>query len=465
MRFSSSLFVLLIGLGMTAQGAELSVGVATEDITPPRGYRMAGYFVERFNTGTLDPLLAKAIVFRQEQVQAALVLCDLVAVTPDVSLRARSQASRKTGIPVDNIAIAATHSHTGPLYAGVLRERFHKKAVEANGRDPREEVDYVATLVDRIAEAIVKAHAAAVPARIDAGQAHEKGLSFNRRFHMKDGTVRFNPGQLNPDIVRSAGPIDPDVGLLLIRSPKTDRPVAVLSVFALHLDTVGGTQYSADYPFVLQTELRKTLGASFVSLFGAGTCGDINHVDVTTRNRATTAAIGARLAKTVLAQLPALSTVNRPSLAVGHANLRVPLQKPTSAEVQDARGKIEQVGSAQVPFLDQVKAVTVLDLVEHYRKDWVTLELQVFRIGPELAIVTLPGEVFVELGLAIKRASPFKTTLVIELANDCPAYIPTRKAFAEGSYEVVNSRVRAGGGEALVDVAIRLLNDLGRAER
>ena len=72
----------------------------------------------------------------------------------------------------------------------------------------------------------------------------------------------------------------------------------------------------------------------------------------------------------------------------------------------------------------------------------------------------LPGEIFVELGLAIKRRSPFKTTIVIELCNDAPGYLPTRKAFVEGSYETVNSRIESGGGEALVEAAVELLEAL-----
>jgi len=86
--------------------------------------------------------------------------------------------------------------------------------------------------------------------------------------------------------------------------------------------------------------------------------------------------------------------------------------------------------------------------------------VQAFRISDEVALVALPGEVFVELGLAIKRASPFPVTMVVELAHDTPDYIPTRKAFAEGSYETVNSRVQPGGGEMAVDAAIRLLGQL-----
>jgi hypothetical protein len=77
-----------------------------------------------------------------------------------------------------------------------------------------------------------------------------------------------------------------------------------------------------------------------------------------------------------------------------------------------------------------------------------------------VAIVALPSEVFVEFGLAIKAASPFKTTIVFELANDSLGYIPTKKAFGEGSYEVVNSRLQSGGGEQLVETAVRLLKEL-----
>jgi hypothetical protein len=123
-----------------------------------------------------------------------------------------------------------------------------------------------------------------------------------------------------------------------------------------------------------------------------------------------------------------------------------------------------RIGTRELSFLEQVEAYKITDL-QLREGETLPLEVQVFRLSKELAIVTLPGEVFVELGLAIKRASPFKTTLVIELANDGPGYIPTRKAFAEGSYETVNSRIQPGGGEMLVDAAVRLLKELARTPR
>jgi hypothetical protein len=87
-------------------------------------------------------------------------------------------------------------------------------------------------------------------------------------------------------------------------------------------------------------------------------------------------------------------------------------------------------------------------------------ELQAFRLSEDVAIVTLPHEVFVELGMAIRKRSPFKTTLVVSLANDVDFYVPTRKAFAEGSYEVTTSPYKPGGGEILVDAAVKLLESL-----
>jgi hypothetical protein len=326
--------------------------------------------------------------------------------------------------------------------------------VAAHGKDPVA-FDYGGFLAGKVAEAVARAADALAPARLESGAVKEPGLAFNRRFHMKDGSVRTNPGAQNPEIVKPAGPIDPDVGLLLARGAR--GPAALLTVFALHLDTTGGTEYSADYPFALERELRNAMGPDFVSLFGAGTCGNINHVDVTTKARSKADAIGTELSKAVLAGVPRLSPVV-PSLAVANRCVEVPLQKCTAEEVERARANVGKVGGRDLPSLEQVRICTVLHLQD--LPSVLPLEVQAFRIGRDTAIVTLPGEVFVEHGLAIKRASPFRHTFVVELANDNPAYVPTREAFGQGGYEVVNSRVEAGGGEKLVEAAVELLNGL-----
>lgn len=453
-------FLTLAGSLPAVQAAEIEVGVATADITPPRGYRMAGYYSERRNTGTHDPLQAKAIVFRQGKEQAALVFCDLVAVPQDVATSARDAAGRKSGIPASRIAVAATHSHTGPLFDGVLRTLLHNRAVAAKGKDEAESVDYPQLLVDKIAGAVEAASKAAAPARLKAGFTTETQLSFNRRFLMKDGSVRFNPGVLNPEIVRVAGPIDPQVGVLLVEPAGGGKPTAGLTVFALHLDTVGGTEYAADYPFFLEGELRHAFGPGFVSLFGAGTCGDINHIDVSSQERLKTETIGRGLARDVVQSAETLKAVDAPSLAVATTTVELPLQTYGADELAKAREVLAGLDTKPTPFLETVHAAKVVDLADNYRGATTRLDVQAIRLGSDVAVVTLPGEVFVEHGLAIKKASPFKTTLVVELANACPSYVPTRKAVAEGSYEVVNSRLAPGGGEALVEAALGLLKRL-----
>jgi hypothetical protein len=455
-----TLFVAII-LAQFADCAEFKAGVAVVDITPPVPWRMSGYFYERISTGVKDPLQAKAVVFQEGDSSAALVFCDLIGIPRDVSQRARKKASEATGIPVDNIAIAATHSHTGPLYYGPLRDHFHERTVQRVGNDPNESIDYPARLAQWIATAVADAKAALRPVELSAGQAREERLSFNRRFHMKDGSVRFNPGQLNPDIRRVAGPTDPEVGIVELKEAGADNPLAAIVAFALHLDTTSGTEYSADYPRFLQERLRATFGEKFVSLFAAGTCGDINHIDVSTKDVRTAEEIGGMLSETVAESLKPglLSPVTKPSLAVRSISVDVPLQSFSEAEVAEAQKNLPLIGQRKMPFLEEVRTNTIVAL-QSYDGPLLPLEVQAFRLSDDVAIVTLPAEIFVELGLAIKAASPFETTIVIELTNDSLGYIPTKKAFAEGSYETVNSRVQPGAGEALVEAAIGLLKDL-----
>ncbi len=458
---ASVLAAAWMGSALGTAAEELRAGAEARDITPPLGYRMSGYFSERLATGVRDPLFAKALVLRQGDTAVALVCCDLIGIPRSVSDAARRRAAEATGIAADNIAVCCTHSHTGPLYAGVLREWFHAQAIERDGADAAESVDYPAFLVEQIAAAVEAAQASLAPARLARGLvAQEPQLSFNRRFHMKDGSVQFNPGQRNPNIVRPAGPIDPDVGVVLVRPEGDGPPRAVLTVFAMHLDTVGGTLYSADYPYHLEQTLRQTWGAPLLSLFGAGTCGDINHIDVTREDRRPTEEIGRALAASVL-RAAANATEVQPSLRARSKLVEVPLQTYTPQELAWAKENMPLVGTRQLGFLEQVRACKLLALAG-YPGPTAELEVQAVRLGEDLALVTLPGEVFVELGLTIKQASPFAQTLVIELANHNPAYIPTRKAFAEGSYETVNSVIAPGGGELLVQAALELLEELQR---
>jgi neutral ceramidase len=446
-------------------GEPLQAGVAMVDITAPIPFRMHGYFYERLSTGIKDPLYARAIVFKQGKESAALVFCDLVGIPAAQTTPARKQASEATGIPIEHIAVTGTHTHTGPQFFMSLNDYFHEKAVAKFGKDPYDAEDYRKELSDKIANAIVQANKAVAPVEMKAGFAREERLAFNRRYHMKDGSVRFNPKVNNPDIIGPAGPIDPQVGIILLSTAGKKDPSSAIVSFAMHPDTTGGgTLYSADYIHALDERMKKTFGPKFTTLFGTGTCGDINNRNVHSEKQRMADELGQMLGDTVVNAIEKgeLSTVKEPTLAVRRKIVAAELQQYTAAEIAKAKAQEDRLGTPALPFLEAVEAVKIMDVVrlKQLWGDAVPLEVQAFRLSDDLAIVTLPSEIFVNLGLGIKAASPFKTTLVIELANNSVAYIPTRQAYAEGSYEVTNSRVVRGTGEKLVDAAVELLKEL-----
>lgn len=450
--------IVLIFISVALRGEPWRAGVAETDITPPIGYRMAGYFYERISTGVHDPLKAKVVVLENGTNKAALVFCDLVEMTLPVSAPARKEASVKAGIPISNILICATHSHTGPLFNDLRRDIFHAAALEKFGKDPTEPIDYPQWLSERLVEVIVKANANLQAAQLKAGFAQQEGLAFNRRYLMKNGKVMWNPALMDTNIVKPAGPTDPAVPIVFIESveAKKAKPIGAITIFAMHADTTGGTEFSADYPFYLQEELRKTYGRDFISMFGAGTCGNINHrnvaVDATQQKK--TPQLGATLGQTVLAQVPKLIPIEHPSIAVRSEKIVVPLQEVTPEQVAAAQTTLKKLSHGKLP----VEAFKIADLGRR-GKTW-PMEVQVFRLGADTAIVGLPSEIFVEFGFAIKKASPFKNTFVISICNDRPNYIPTLEGFAQGGYEAINSRVKPGTGEKLVEIATKLLQEL-----
>ena len=138
----------------------------------------------------------------------------------------------------------------------------------------------------------------------------------------------------NPEVVRPAGPIDPEVGLLLVRAADGGQPLGVLTNFALHLDTVGGTLWSGDYPFYVEQSLRQKFGPKIVSIFGNGCCGDINHADPIAKTTNKTEFIGQSLAATVQEGLAkGLVRIEKPVLRVRTAKVSLPLQEITAEEV------------------------------------------------------------------------------------------------------------------------------------
>lgn len=470
------------------RGDELRVGVATTDITPGSDYPMSGYYHERLSTGIKDPLQAKAIVFRQGELSAAFVVCDLIAISSDLSSEIRKRVQRQTGIPGDHIIVAATHTHTGPDYG---RELFCFTTGRPMPPSAKERKPYVPQMIEAVATVVVRAFEAARPMTLLAGTTlQQTPVAFHRRYLMKNGEVRTWIGLQDPNVLRTAGPIDPEIGILLLRDAAGDQPTAVLSSHALHLDTLGGTLWSADYPFFIERTIQSAVGGRVISLFGNGCCGNINHVDPNAKERASTEAIGTSLGKTIVAAVPQLAPLTSPQLQVRREVVKLPLQRSTPEQLENSKKLLREIEAGKkadfYEHVDAYKRIVLEQLRTNSNVDetmtligWglsatkagsgelLPVDVQVVTLGRDVAIVALPGEVFVEYGLAIKNASPFKTTLVVELCNNVEtiyiptrnSYVPAQQKFPGGGYEVVNSTTTAGSGELLVEAAVRMLVD------
>jgi neutral ceramidase len=452
-----ALLMIMCLLPFTAYSVELRIGAAMVKITPPPGTPMAGYYYERGAGVVHDDLYARTLVIDNDSIKVAIVSCDLSRVNAGIVSEVRNMVKKSTGIEAGNIMIGATHTHTGPVITDRdNRDKMREKSSEILDL-------YNSRLPGLIAESVIQADRALKPARFYAGLGHEESISFNRRYYMTDGTVGWNPGKLNPKIIKPAGPIDPDVYVLYAETPE-GYPVSTYVNFALHLDNIGGTEISADIPYTLSTILGKIKGQEMITIFSQGCAGNINHINVKSKEKqgghAESQRMGTVLAGEVIKTYTRLQPLDFSNISVKREIVPLPLAEIVPDEVAKAREIAGTYGKPDAaPFMELVKASKILDVNGRNGKP-LDAEIQVFAFGDKLAIVSLPGEIFTELGIYIKNRSPFPYTIVVELANGSIGYVPDRKAYIEGNYEPVSSRCAPGSGEILAEKALGLLNEL-----
>ena len=456
------ILALLLLVAQTAYAASLRAGAAQVDITPPVGAPMAGYYVPRVAEGTHDPLYVKAIVFEKDGVRVAFAACDLALLPRNLSQEAREIIQRQTGITPDHVMISATHDHTGPVILTVP-SRYN-----LTGRMLQLTQDYTNSLPGRIARAVVDAASKLQPAVIRSATGRETSLAFNRRYYMKNGTVGWNPGKLNPNIRRPAGPTDPSIPVIYIETPDGE-PIASYVNFSMHQDTTGGLKFSEDFSYALGKILQMAKGDNLVSMFTIGCAGDINHLDFSRGEKQESyqeaARIGAVLAGDVLKVIQRAPQISVDQIRVSDQVLHLELPQFTPEQVAWARRTQESFGtSSPAPFLDLVRAAKIIEIADRHGKPY-DAEVQVIALGPQIALASFPGEMFTQFGMNVKEDSPFPITITPELANGDLGYIPNRQAYAGGAYEVVSTRLKPGAGELLMNSALAQLQQVFREQQ
>lgn len=444
----------------------LRIGFAQVEFTPPPGLPLMGNFRDDYLArGVHDPLRAKAMVFEDPQGNKAAVLAlDVCMVDRKNVALVRKVVGASSRVPGENVLVHATHTHSAPApharFLFGLDFQPYRSAAEA--------------FLIAAAKAVGQAEQQLAEASLAAGSAQEERLGFNRRLRRHDGSTQMNWEALTPGfdphgVTAAWGPTDPRVACVAVE--QAGRPTAAIVNYALHPAILAGDNwlYSADYPGALAEAMARIHGDSFVSLFLNGCCGNVNHVDYRDptqgRGFGMVQRVGYMLAAAACDALRARQPVGGEAVAACRRTVALERIKIDAEEKRRCEAVLAELGSqalaGQVDGLPEAHFASTRLAMHRVQHEPDPVEVMTLRVG-DLAIVGLPGEVFCELGLDLRRRSPAPHTLVVELANDGIGYLPTRESFEQGGYEVTvgSTFYEPGAGEQLVEEGLAQLHEL-----
>ena len=471
--FLSLPFFLFCALSCPAQSDLLRVGAASVDVSPT-------VFPIQLRSGKSnyvhDPLHVRAVAFQRGEGRAVICLIDAIGIGRDMSDLAKTRAAEKTGWKPEEMLICATHTHTAP-----------KGGEGTPGKEAYEKLKH-----DKLEEAIVKAIQSLQPARVGFGSDEEPSEVRNRRWFLESGTMTPNPlGELDQvktnagrnDLIKPAGPTDPEICVIDVRTTR-HKPLALIANYALHY--VGGIpkvkeddgrlvgMASADYFGEFSRVMPYRIGGSnppesFVALMTNGASGDINNL-VFTGTRAPRSPfeqvriVASKAADTAWRAVKKIENYDdKPIVAVLQREVDLPYRKPAKREIILAEGLLKKSSKERNEINKRTTSVANR-VIEYSGPDHPETEpvlIQAVRIG-EQAIVSMPFEVLVEIGLEIKKKSPFGRTFLIELANGGYGYLPPPNQHKLGGYEtwLGTSRFQPQSSEILIKNLIEMLDEL-----
>lgn len=445
----------------------LSAGAATSNITPPLGELIVGNWTPAAATHVHDELHARCLVLDDGRTRTAIVVVDNLGVPRHVVDEAKRLAADGSGIRADRILVASTHTHSASTARGSER------------RGPSGPLDwYQAFLARRIADGIRRAVNNLEPARIGWGSGSLPQQVFNRRWFMKSGPelsnpfggadkVRMNPPRGSPDLLEPAGPTDPEIKFLSVQST-SGRPIALLANYSLHY--VGGVptgHISADYFGAFARMMARLLerergGPPLVAMLSNGTSGDINNIDFRGGQKqlppyGRMELVASQAAAEVFRAMQGIDYHASPRIEVLQRELTLETRRPTEKLVRWAREVLSRpAGAPSKHAREKTYAERTLRMKE--MPPTIDVPLQALRIG-DLAIVGIPFEVFVEIGLELKAKSPFPDTFAVSLANGAYGYLPTVAHHELGGYEtwLGTNQVEIQAAPRIVDTLLQML--------
>ena len=435
---------MLAPLARAADGP-LQAGVASVDITPEPGLMLWGYSNRTHGAvGTLDPLMAKAVVLRSGDNSLAIVTLDL-GRTPEEAVLAKVRDKTRIECGISNLFITASHTH-------------HAPSLESTADRPNA---YGEKVGQQIAAIICQAARNLQPVKIGVGRG-EADLAHNRRKFLKDGRVAMQWRNAEHEPTE---PVDREVAT--IRLDRADgTSLAILFNYACHPVVLGpdNYQYSADYVGPATAFVEDQLKCK--CLFLQGGCGNINpYMDKTPLDQGGIEHM--RTMGRVLGEMLVKTAEGTKTVEPSHPSLKyeariIPVRVRWDLDSPEVRAVLSK---AYGPRFDNYIAKTVKNNLLH-------CTLTTVLIDGDLALVGMPGEIFVQFQTAIKTRSPVRDSFLVGYTNGFYSYFPTLRDAAAGGYGGKTATfVEPGAGERLTEEGLITLykmtdklHDVPRAE-
>ncbi len=469
------LFLSLFSTTLALQAADLRVGTSVVDISPT-----VKPFQLRSGKSTYvhDPLHVRAVAFENGQGRVVIAVMDAIGVGREMCDEAKAATAKVTGWKPEQMLIAGTHTHTAP-----------KGGDTSPGR-----IAYEKTRREGLRQALIKAIQSLEPAKVGFGAAEEASEVYNRRWYLKPGRMDPNPWglqdkvRMNPPrdaIVKPAGPTDPELCVIYART-RRGKPLGLVANYALHY--VGGIprmtekdgrvvgMASADYFGEFARIMPHRVGgltppANFVAMMSNGASGDINNIDFDSKRppRAPFEQVRVVATKAATAAWRAVKNIetyhDNPPIAMLQREVELRYRVPSDSELAKAR-KILALPPKERETIHRKSSSYASHTLRFAAPDAPRTEkviVQAIRIGDQ-AIVSMPFEVLVEIGLEIKDKSPFPHTFLIELANGGYGYLPPPNQHELGGYEtwLGTSRFLPNASTLLTRNLLEMLKELSQ---
>lgn len=451
--------------------SSIKAGFAERDITPGIGMEQPGGYGKSYHRTFHDPCKVRVALFDDGKKTAVVVGLDALVTPRQVTLDARAQIEKATGIPGHAVLICASHSHSsGPV--GMVMPGEYDQASPLVKKLAYEEsscadAGYLLRLTQEIVAGVVAAHQAKVPVQLGFGFGHEDKVAFNRRLRMKNGQSWSHPRSGNPDIIEYAGPIDPQVGVIGAWDMQ-GQLVGVVVNYSCHATTNPGG-ISANWIQYLEKTIQGGLGMRSPVVFLQGACGDVTQVDNLSKTQNPkpeewSQLVGGRVGAEAIRVLLSMPKTHAATVDTRQEVLKIKRRAPSPKRVAQSLEIVQKPKNGVEPTeWIFAKEIVLLDYLNR-TTPVVDCEVQCLQVGPA-CFVSNPAEYFVQYGLDIKKGSKHAFTFPCELSNGIVGYVPTEEAFGPhgGGYETrltAYSNLEVTAGTQMAKKGVELANQM-----